>query len=80
MFRQGVSTTLVGDSSISYVYIKVNRYDNFQPPGNLWYHDHSMHATKVNVALGMAGNYIIHDYDIDNQLPGGEYEVMIVAG
>jgi spore coat protein A len=80
LFRDPMSTSLLLDPSISYLYVKVNRYDNFQAPGNLWYHDHSMHATRANVALGMAGDYIIHDPEIDRQLPQGEYEILIVAG
>ena len=40
--------------------MKVNRYENVQPPGNLWYHDHSMRSTMSNVVLGLAGDYIIH--------------------
>ena len=58
----------------------MNRYENFQHPGNLWYHDHSMHATKANVALGLAGDYIIYDKNICGQLPAGEFEIFIVAG
>jgi hypothetical protein len=49
--------------------VKINRYDNAQPPGNLWYHDHAMHATYGNVALGLAGGYIIYDKEIDAKLP-----------
>lgn len=81
LFSTSYSTTLVPDqnSGVTY-YCKVNRYENFQPAGNLWYHDHSMHATQGNVALGMAGDYIIHDPEIDQGLPDGKYEVFIVAG
>ncbi len=39
-----------------------------------------MHITKTNVALGMAGDYIIYDRRVNEQLPGPEYEVLIVAG
>lgn len=28
---------------------KTNRYPNIQNPGNLWYHDHAMRATRYNV-------------------------------
>lgn len=51
-----------------------------QPAGSLWYHDHSMHVTEDNVKLGMAGSYIIYDKDVDSKLPGGDYEIFIIAG
>jgi FtsP/CotA-like multicopper oxidase with cupredoxin domain len=41
--------------------VKINRYHNTQPAGNLWYHDHAMHNTNYNVRAGLAGNYIIYD-------------------
>lgn len=43
------------------LYAKINRYDNFQLPGSLLYHDHSMHATYPNILNGMMGAYIIYD-------------------
>ena len=62
-------------------YIKINRYDNAQAPGNLWYHDHAMHATFANVVMGLAGGYIIHDKEIDSNLPKGQNEInIIIAG
>ncbi|GJN05949.1 hypothetical protein PR202_ga23628 [Eleusine coracana subsp. coracana] len=32
-------------------------YPNRQPPGNLWYHDHAMGLTRVNILAGLAGAY-----------------------
>lgn len=37
-----------------------------------------MHATFANVAMGLAGGYIIHDKDIDSKLPKGQHEVIII--
>ncbi|XP_078174950.1 multicopper oxidase LPR1 homolog 2-like isoform X2 [Carex rostrata] len=34
-------------------------YPNFQPPGNLWYHDHAMGLTRVNILAGLFGTYRI---------------------
>ena len=48
---------------------KVNRYENTQPPGDLWYHDHAMHITQDNVGHGLLGNYIIYEESVDKQLP-----------
>ena len=36
-------------------------YDNDQPAGNLWYHDHSLGLTRLNVYAGMAGFYFVRD-------------------
>ena len=37
------------------------RYDNDQPAGTLWYHDHALGITRLNVYAGMAGFYILRD-------------------
>ncbi len=44
-------------------------YDNSQPAGTVWYHDHALGITRLNVYTGMAGFYIIRDAD-DTGLPG----------
>jgi spore coat protein A len=36
-------------------------YDNSQPAGNLWYHDHALGITRLNVYAGLAGFYFIRD-------------------
>lgn len=54
-FENKLSSSLKTDPNTKHIYVKVNRYDNIQTPGNLWYHDHAMHVTKANVVLGMAG-------------------------
>ncbi len=38
-------------------------YDNSQPAGTVWYHDHALGLTRLNVYAGMAGFYIIRDAD-----------------
>ena len=38
-------------------------YDNSQPAGTVWYHDHALGITRLNVYAGMAGFYIIRDND-----------------
>ena len=56
------------------------RYDNDVPAGNLWYHDHALGITRLNVYAGMAGFYFVRDqYDTglpDNplHLPAWPYE------
>ena len=44
-------------------------YDNGQPAGTLWYHDHALGITRLNVYAGMAGFYILRD-DSDTGLSG----------
>ncbi len=36
-------------------------YSNDQPAGTLWYHDHALGITRLNVYAGMAGFYILRD-------------------
>jgi spore coat protein A len=54
-------------------------YVNDQPPATLWYHDHSLGITRLNVYAGLAGFYLLrsnHEQDLD--LPEGEYEIPLV--
>jgi len=39
------------------------RYDNNVPAGNLWYHDHALGITRLNVYAGLAGFYFVRDND-----------------
>lgn len=43
-------------------------YDNSQPAGTVWYHDHALGITRLNVYAGMAGFFIIRD-EIDTGQP-----------
>ena len=45
------------------------RYDNNVQAGNLWYHDHALGITRLNVYAGLAGFYFIRD-DQDTGMPG----------
>jgi spore coat protein A len=45
------------------------RYDNDVPAGNLWYHDHALGITRLNVYAGLAGFYFVRD-DMDTGMPG----------
>ena len=51
-------------------------YKNDQEPASLWYHDHAVGNTRLNVYAGLAGLYTIRD-DIEDalNLPSGDYEV-----
>jgi spore coat protein A len=37
------------------------RYDNDVPAGSLWYHDHALGITRLNVYAGLAGFYFVRD-------------------
>ena len=58
-------------------------YPNEQPASMLWYHDHYMGDTRMNVAAGLAGGYLLRDgFDTGTNplLPGplGTYELPLV--
>jgi FtsP/CotA-like multicopper oxidase with cupredoxin domain len=59
-------------------------YDNDQEGTMLWYHDHAMGITRLNVYAGLAGVYLLRDtYDTGEPngplgLPTGVYEVPLV--
>jgi spore coat protein A len=49
-------------------------YRNDQPAGNLWYHDHALGITRLNVYAGLAGFYFVRDND-DTGQPGNPLEL-----
>ncbi len=63
---------------------RVYNYANDQEAANLWYHDHALGITRLNVYAGLAGFYLMRDDadtgQTDNPLglPAGQYEVPLV--
>ena len=58
---------------------EVYEYANEQPPATLWYHDHALGITRLNVYAGLAGAYIIRGRDERRyRLPRGEYELPLI--
>ena len=54
-------------------------YVNDQPPATLWYHDHAIGITRLNVYAGLAGFYLLrNDHERELGLPDGEYEIPLV--
>lgn len=54
-------------------------YHNDQEAATLWYHDHTLGITRLNVYAGLAGFYILRDTWEDNLgLPAGEFEIPLV--
>jgi FtsP/CotA-like multicopper oxidase with cupredoxin domain len=54
-------------------------YSNDQRATTLWYHDHAMGITRLNVYAGLAGLYVIRDDEEDALgLPHDRYEIPLV--
>jgi spore coat protein A len=56
----------------------VFEYPNSQQEATIWYHDHALGITRINVMSGLAGFYLIRnttDTTIAPLLPQGKYEV-----
>ena len=54
-------------------------YPNCQPATALWYHDHCLGITRLNVYAGLAGFYLLRDAIEDTfHLPGGEFEIPLM--
>jgi spore coat protein A len=49
--------------------VKDFEYDNNVQAGTLWYHDHALGITRLNVYAGLAGFYFVRD-TLDTGLPG----------
>lgn len=55
-------------------------YPNKQQPTTLWYHDHTLGITRLNVVMGLAGFYLLRDPadPVAPSLPSKEYEIPLV--
>ncbi|MEJ2545989.1 MAG: multicopper oxidase domain-containing protein [Calditrichaceae bacterium] len=73
-----------GGNETGAYYVKQNyTYDNSQEAATLWYHDHALGITRLNVYAGLAGFYLLEDQierDLvkNNVLPKGKHDVEIV--
>lgn len=67
--------SIIGSSFTHEVY----NYTNHQPGTTLWYHDHTLGITRLNVYAGLAGFYLIRD-NLEKRLnlPSGNYEIPIM--
>jgi len=76
-YFEGITENSRGPRFVSNEY----EYDNSQPAGTLWYHDHALGLTRLNVYTGLAGFYIVRDehdsgnYSNDLGLPANQYEL-----
>jgi spore coat protein A, manganese oxidase len=54
-------------------------YPNCQPSATLWYHDHALGITRLNVYTGLAGFYLLRDEaEKALNLPQGEFEIPLM--
>ncbi len=54
-------------------------YPNCQPSTTLWYHDHCLGITRLNIYAGLSGFYLIRDeFEKSLNLPSGEYEIPLM--
>ena len=58
---------------------EVYEYPNRHRPATLWYHDHAIGITRLNVYAGLAGMYILRD-NLEKifRLPSGPYEIPLM--
>jgi spore coat protein A, manganese oxidase len=55
---------------------KTIHYPNRQPATTLWYHDHALAITRLNVYAGLAGFYLLRDeHEAYLSLPRGAFEI-----
>jgi len=73
-----------GEAEIGPAFVKsLYHYVNEQEPTTMWYHDHTLGITRLNVMMGLAGFYLLRDPH--NHLDGkhsvllhGKYEIPVV--
>ncbi|MFK2872105.1 multicopper oxidase domain-containing protein [Dyella lipolytica] len=54
-------------------------YPNAQDAATLWYHDHAMGITRLNIYAGLVGTFIVRDAEEQALgLPTGEYDIPLV--
>jgi spore coat protein A, manganese oxidase len=55
------------------------RYPNSQQAATLWYHDHALGITRLNVYAGLSGFFLLRD-DVERSLdlPAGDYEIPLI--
>ncbi|MGG3470702.1 multicopper oxidase [Neobacillus pocheonensis] len=58
---------------------KIYEYGNQQRSRALWYHDHAIGITRLNIYAGLAGFYLIRDEkERSMNLPSGRYEIPLL--
>jgi len=61
-----------GQSALTY-------YPNGQDAAMLWYHDHAMGITRLNIFAGLLGGFLVRDQaEASLNLPSGKYEIPLI--
>ena len=69
----------MADGAITPGAAQLAEYLNDSPATQLFYHDHAMPITGINVFAGLIGNYIIRDAREDSlAIPRGKYEIPLM--
>ncbi len=67
------------DSAITHGSAQLSEYPNDAAAAQLFYHDHAMPVTAINVMAGLIGTYFIRDSAEDRlDLPRGRYEMPLM--
>lgn len=54
-------------------------YPNDQPATTLWYHDHTLGITRLNIYAGLAGFYLLRSNEEEQlRLPSGPFEIPLM--
>ena len=55
-------------------------YENNQQASLIWFHDHALGITRLNVMMGTAAGYLVQD-DVEDaiDLPRGAYDVPLIV-
>jgi spore coat protein A len=57
----------------------VYSYPNDQQAAPLWYHDHAVGITRLNVYAGLSGFYLLRDeHELSLNLPSGDFEIPLI--
>jgi spore coat protein A len=55
------------------------QYPNSQPATTLWYHDHAVGITRLNVYAGLSGLFLLRDRtELGMHLPSGDHEIPLI--
>ena len=66
----------MADSAVTPGFAQLSEYPNNEAAAHLFYHDHAMPITAINVQAGLLGNYLVRDPQEDRlDLPRGQYEI-----
>ncbi|NLP51061.1 multicopper oxidase [Bacillus sp. RO1] len=65
----------VGEKFVKQVY----QYDNYMDACTLWYHDHALGITRLNIYAGLAGFFLVRSKREQSlNLPAGEYDIPLL--